>query len=170
MKKHKLFTALFICFSLVTFFLAGFIGFLTLTHTKGYSVQSNSMAPEFGAGSVVFVRRVKAEDLREGDIVTVHATNESMAFTHRIKRIDRDNSLIYTKGDNNSSEDPMPTDISLVVGRVWFSLPFLGSIAAVMQSRMFLVSLALIAMLLVAARTTLTMVKKYKEGGGKDAA
>ena len=170
MKKHRILSTLFICFSLITFFLAGFIGFLALTHTKGYSVQSNSMAPEFGAGSVVFVRSVQAEDLREGNIVTVQSTNGSMAFTHRIARIDREKSLVYTKGDNNPSEDPMPADMSLVVGRVWFSLPLLGTVSAVMQSRMFPVTLAIIAMMLVATRFILTMIKKHRKGGGKDAA
>lgn len=169
MNKHKILTVLLICFTLITFILAGFIGFLALTHTKGYSVQSNSMVPEFGVGSVVFVRSVKTEDLREGDIVTVQSTNDSMAFTHRITRVDRDKSLVYTKGDNNPGEDPMPADMTLVVGRVWFSLPLLGTLSAVMQSKTFLVSLALIAMLLAAARATLVTVKKHRKGGSKNA-
>jgi len=170
MKKHKWTSAIFICFSLITFLLAGFVGFLAVTHTKGYAVQSDSMAPVFGRGDVVFIRCVKAEDLRAGDIVTIRSTDGSMAFTHRITRIDKGKSLVYTKGDNNPGEDTMPADMSLIAGRVWFSLPFLGNISAAVQSRTFLILLAATAILFAVVRLILTAVYKHKKGGGKDAA
>lgn len=169
MKKHKLAAVLLICFTVITFLLAGFIGFLTVTHTKAYAVQSDSMQPAFGKGDVVFIRAVETADLRAGDVVTVQSTDGSMAFTHRITRVDKGKNLIYTKGDNNPGDDTMPADMSLVEGRVWFSLPFLGTVSAALQSRVFLISLAVIAILLVAARGILRRIKT-KKGGGMNAA
>lgn len=170
MKTHKLASALFILFTAVTFLLVGFIGFLMVTHTQPYAVQSDSMAPEFRKGDAVFARRMETADLRAGDIVTVRSSDGSRTFTHRITRIDKGKALIYTKGDNNPSEDSMPADISLVAGRVWFSLPYLGTVSAAVQSKTVLILLALIAVLLVFVRVVISAIKKTKKGGGKNAA
>lgn len=170
MKTHKLASALFILFTAVTFLLVGFIGFLMVTHTQPYAVQSDSMAPEFRKGDAVFVRRVDTADLHAGDIVTVRSSDGSRAFTHRITRIDTEQTLVYTKGDNSPSEDSMPAVMSMVAGRVWFSLPYLGTVSAAAQSRTFLIILALIAIFLTFVRISILAVKKFGKGGGKNAA
>jgi signal peptidase I len=166
MKKHRFLDALFICFTVVTLLLASFIGFMMVTHTKGYAVQSDSMYPAFRKGSAVFVRAVDTSDLRNGDIITVSSKDGSRSFTHRITRVDTKKSVVYTKGDNEPDEDKMPADMSLITGRVWFSLPYLGYISSAVQNRMLLVSLGIIAVLLIMTRAAAEIVKKIKKGGG----
>lgn len=169
MNKHRLLNILLICFTAITVLLAGFIGFLTFTQTKVFTVQSGSMSPALMINDAVFVRPVNTEELRAGDIITVKTPDGSRSFTHRITRIDTEKALVYTKGDANKSEDPMPADMSLVAGRVLFSVPYLGLLSALVQNRIFLISLAILAALLAGARMILT-ARKNKNGGGTDAA
>jgi signal peptidase I len=169
MNKKRFFNILLACFTTVTVLLAGFIVVLTLTQTKAYTVQSGSMSPALKINDAVFVRPANAEELRAGDIITVNTPDGSRSFTHRITRIDTQKALVYTKGDANKGEDPMPADMSLVAGRVWFTIPYIGLISAAVQSRMFLITLAILAALLAGVRMILS-VRKNKNGGGTDAA
>ena len=172
MNKKRLLNILLACFSTVTVLLAGFIIFLTVTHTKAFTVQSGSMSPAFNKGDAVFVRPVNTKDLKPNDVVTIQTPDATRSFTHRITRLDPEKSLVYTQGDANKSEDPMPADMSLVAGKVWFSVPYIGLLAGVVQSRIFLIIMAIMVTLLIGLRMLLTMpkLKKNKKGGGEDAA
>ncbi len=172
MNKQRLLNILLACFSTVTVLLAGFIVFLTLTQTKAFTVQSGSMSPEFNKGDAVFVRPVSTEDIKAKEIVTIQTPDGSKFFTHRITRVDREKSLVYTQGDANKSEDPMPADMSLIAGKVWFSVPYIGLLAGIVQNRMFLIVFAIMVTLLMGVRMLLTIpkFKKNKKGGGEDAA
>jgi signal peptidase I len=169
MNKRNIFNILLAGFTAVTVLLAGFIIFLTVTHTKAFTVQSGSMNPAFDKGDAVFVRPADAENLAAGDIVTIKTPDGSRYFTHRITRFNLERTVVFTKGDSNISEDPMPADISLVAGKVWFSIPYLGVLSAAVQNRLFLIVLASSAAILAAVRTIAT-AKKKKDGGGADAA
>jgi signal peptidase I len=170
MNKNKLAKAGFSVFTAITLLLVCFIGFLAVTQTKPYAVVTDSMSPAINKGDAVFTRRVNPSELRTGDIVTVNFNDGSGSFTHRIVRIDTKKSLIYTKGDNSPNQDPKPSAFSQIVGRMWFSVPLLGSLSMALGSKNFLVSIAIIAVLLVSARIIITARKKAKAGGGKDAA
>ncbi len=169
MNKHRFFNILFAVFTVFTVLLTGFIGFLFITHTKAYAVQSGSMSPAFNKGDAVFIRSVEAIELQTGDIITVKTPDDSSFFTHRITRFDEDKTVVYTKGDSNKSEDPMPADITLVAGRVYFSIPYIGMLSAAAQSKMFLITLAITVVLLTAIRLIVTRYKN-KNGGGAHAA
>lgn len=167
--KNKIARLLFIGFTVLTVLLVCFIGFLTVTHTKAYAVQSNSMSPAINKGDAIFIRSVKTEDLRSGTIVTVRTNDASGVFTHRITRVDTQNSLIYTKGDNNVDEDPMPSEISNIIGRILFRIPYIGSISLAVQNKTFVILIASAAIILISASAVLSR-KKAKDGGGKNAA
>lgn len=169
MKKQRLLNILLACFTVVTVLLAGFIVFLTVTHTKAFTVQSGSMSPAFSKGDAVFVRPVNNEDIKANEIVTIQTPDGSRFFTHRITRVDTENSLVYTKGDSNKSEDPMPADMTLIAGKVWFSIPYIGLLAGIVQSRMFLITLA-VTMLLLVFLQVVVVAYKNKNGGGTYAA
>jgi signal peptidase I len=169
MYKNRVLNVLFACFVVLTFLLAGFIVFLTATHTKAFAVQTDSMYPSIKKGDVVFIRAVSPEELNEDDIITVSYNDNSGYFTHKITRIDREKSSIYTKGDNNSSEDPVPAEFWQITGRVWFVVPFIGNLSLAVQSRILLISLAATAIMLALARTVISSRKIKKDGGGKDA-
>ena len=169
LNKQRLLNILLACFTAITVTLAGFIGFLTFTHTKVFTVQSGSMSPAFNKGDAVFIRPVNTGDLQAGDIVTIKTPDSGRHFTHRITRVEPDKNLIYTKGDANKSDDPMPADMSLVAGKVWISVPYLGFLSAAVQNRMFLIVLAILAILAAGTRMAFG-ARKNKDGGGTDAA
>ena len=90
-------------------------------------VLSGSMEPAIGVGSVVII---KPEDKYEiGDIITFGKdTKNDIPTTHRIveMRAIGGKILYKTKGDANSSDDAREVGESEVIGKVLFSIPYLG--------------------------------------------
>ena len=166
--KSGIYNTLLALFTVLTLSLLGFILILRFTDSTVLSVQSGSMSPVFNEGDAIVIRRTATDKHKSGDIVTVQTPDKSRSFTHRIIRVDFEEGLVYTGGDALKSEDPMPADISLVIGKYWFKIPFLGSFSQKMNIRFILILLAIIWLVLTAARFVLTAIKKRK-AGEKDA-
>ena len=68
-------------------------------------VKSDSMAPTFCAGDLIFIKKCDTSTLKEGDIICFHTIidNEYALNTHRIQKIDEvgDARSYTTRGDNN---------------------------------------------------------------------
>ena len=94
---------------------------------KIMTVISGSMAPEIKMGSVVVVKPVS--DYKIGDVITFGPYNKTKApTTHRIydiKVVDSE-SVYITKGDVNNAPDSREIKKSDIVGKVLFSVPFMG--------------------------------------------
>jgi signal peptidase len=90
-------------------------------------VQSGSMMPIIKTGSVVFVKPV--DDYKIGDIITFGPYSKDKApTTHRIydtKIVNRAAAYI-TKGDANNAPDKREVKEKDIIGKVLFSIPFLG--------------------------------------------
>lgn len=69
-------------------------------------VKSDSMAPTFSAGDLIFIKKCDTSTLKEGDIICFHTIieNEYALNTHRIKSIESvgDAKSYTTIGDNNN--------------------------------------------------------------------
>ncbi len=93
---------------------------------SAYIVQSGSMEPAIGAGSVVVVR--PAEQYQKGDVITFQRPGDAISTTHRIVevRVQEGQYMYTTKGDNNDSADDVPVAKTAVKGTVLFSVPQLG--------------------------------------------
>lgn len=69
-------------------------------------VKSDSMAPTFRAGDLIFIKKCDTSTLKEGDIICFHTIidNEYALNTHRIKKIEEsgDARSYTTLGDNNN--------------------------------------------------------------------
>ena len=92
-------------------------------------VRSGSMSPKFDMGSVVFVKPIGAEEIKVGDIITFQGFGGSQELTtHRVVGIDKSSSGLKftTKGDANRVSDPDQVQAKNVIGRVSFSIPWLG--------------------------------------------
>jgi signal peptidase len=97
-----------------------------------FVVVSGSMKPSILPGSVVVTKEQKVYST--GQVVTfksdfgVDVKNPKYLITHRILRVDDKSGVPYfiTKGDANENEDLKPVNSNLVLGRVLFSIPFLG--------------------------------------------
>lgn len=90
-------------------------------------VQSGSMEPEFGAGSMILV--YPSQEYEEGDIITFRRDEERAPITHRIQEVVKDDEITYiTKGDANVSHDMDEVAIGQVIGKVRLSIPYIGTL------------------------------------------
>ena len=105
---------------------------LTLPRVFGYDIYgilSNSMEPSISTGSVIYVEKVDASQIKVNDIITFKMDSQSdVVATHRVVKINDDQSFV-TKGDHNKTEDAMPVNQKRLIGRSVMSIPFLGYIS-----------------------------------------
>lgn len=80
-----------------------------VSNLMGYTplvVKSDSMAPTFRAGDLIFIKKCDTSTLKEGDIICFHTIidNEYALNTHRIQKIETsgDARSYTTLGDNNN--------------------------------------------------------------------
>jgi len=115
---------------------------------KVFSVQSGSMQPALPTGSLILVQRRNIYSV--GDIITFRTADNLKTITHRINKITvitdqktkEEHGEYTTKGDANDVPD---TEIVLkpkIIGKVIFSLPYLGypiSFAKTLQGLIILI-------------------------------
>jgi len=92
-------------------------------------VLSGSMEPTIRTGSVVVIK--PEDNYKEGDIITFGKdTKKDIPTTHRIvkTRAVEGVMLFSTKGDANDSPDLRETKQNEIIGKVLFSVPFVGYI------------------------------------------
>ena len=81
-------------------------------------VKSDSMAPTFCAGDLIFIKKCDTSTLKEGDIICFHTIidNEYALNTHRIQKIDEvgDARSYTTLGDNNHGVTDIISDGDIV--------------------------------------------------------
>lgn len=107
-------------------------GKTTLFGSEIMVVLSGSMAPTFNTGSIVAVKPVKFEEIKQGDIVTFK-NEDDLTITHRVMEIN-DGKLI-TKGDANNGKDSMPVTADRVIGEVQYSVPLIGYLIEFVKSK-----------------------------------
>lgn len=106
-----------------------------------YYVLTDSMKPTFSRGSLVYAKPVAFEDIHVGDILVFENAAYKKNFVHRVVRITNDQ-WIFTKGDANNVEDPLPAEYSCCRGIVKFHLPVVGFPAQFLHSTAGKVSIA----------------------------
>lgn len=104
-----------------------------------FSIQTESMYPTLLPGDLIFDTGVKdASELRKDDIITYWTVinGERVLNTHRIYEIyDGGGYLIFsTKGDNNTSADPLTVHESEVVGKYSFRVAGVGKVFDYLQT------------------------------------
>ena len=105
-----------------------FVG--TKINVLGYEakvVQSGSMEPAILTGSLIVI--APAAEYRLGDVVTYGPdTQKQIPVTHRIVEVKGEGRQMQfvTKGDANEDPDPVVVRQRDVIGKVLFSLPYLG--------------------------------------------
>ncbi len=101
-----------------------------------FSVQTDSMQPEFSKGDYILVSECDPNSLQVGDIVTYHTFIEGTKAinTHRIVEILNEDGMLQfrTQGDNRET-NPEPDEILLAAGDVigkynGTRIPVLGSV------------------------------------------
>ncbi|MFA4831279.1 MAG: signal peptidase I [Patescibacteria group bacterium] len=94
---------------------------------KVMTVLSGSMEPAIRVGSIVVVK--PASEYKVGDIITFGKISKTQTpTTHRINEIKGTGVMqtYVTKGDTNNAPDAREVRQSEIVGKVLFSVPYLG--------------------------------------------
>lgn len=105
-------------------------------------VLSGSMEPEFSIGDLIVVK--ETTDYKEKDIVVYQ--EGAILVVHRI--LSMDGETVITKGDaNNAADDPI--DVSVIKGKVLFSIPYAGTIVSMIKTPVGTLIIAGLAIALV---------------------
>ncbi len=98
---------------------------------KFLMVQSGSMRPEIKTGSVIFVKPTLEYKIE--DVITFNDVKETT--THRIHDMEVvSGELLYvTKGDANNRPDKKRVKEQDIVGKVFFSVPYIGYIVDIIK-------------------------------------
>lgn len=119
--------------TVIFLFISSFVLLSTVLNLPGsiklLTVQTGSMAPTISAGSVIVV--APAPSYQQGDIVTYRVANDpdkKQTITHRIfqNRTLESGTVLITKGDANEAPDNGSITKDQIIGKVQFSIPFLG--------------------------------------------
>ena len=86
-------------------------------------VYTGSMEPAVPVGGLVVIKSVNPETLREGDIICFRLS-ESTSVTHRIINVTDEG--FRTKGDANEDPDQEIVEKENIIGKVIFTIPFIG--------------------------------------------
>jgi len=100
-------------------------------------VKSGSMEPAVHVGSIVVIQ--PAASYAAGDVITFgEDTKTQIPTTHRIVRVEGSaaQTAFVTKGDANDAEDPTPTSISKVKGKMLFTIPYVGYALAFARTKL----------------------------------
>ena len=114
---------------------------------KAYIVNTNSMEPTIKVGDIVIIKKVKAEKLNQGDVITF--TQEGEVITHRITKIETEekSTQYVTKGDNNNAEDTLKIKYEDIIGKEILTIPQLGKAMQLLDSKIILLIIILIILI-----------------------
>ena len=138
---------------------------------NAYVVLSGSMLPEIAIKDIVVTKKVPAEDLEIGDIITFISPDTrygGISITHRILDKSYDESLgsytYRTKGDNNNVADTALVPNNNILGKVILKIPKLGYIQDLLSSKGGLIIIVLIPCLVI---LSYDIMKIFKNVGQK---
>lgn len=117
---------------------------------KLYTVESGSMIPELKINSLIIVKKTLPKEIEIGDIITYYGKRSSTRVTHRVVDVGGENEYFITRGDANNVEDSLPVEKERVVGKVIYSIPYLGYILKFLssiQGIVFIVSMGILWMI-----------------------
>lgn len=89
-----------------------------------YAIVSGSMEPAYPTGSLVYAQPVAGEDLRLGDVAAFWRDQD--VIVHRVDSVEPAEKEFVAKGDANDDVDLRPVSFRDVIGRVVFSIPYVG--------------------------------------------
>ena len=130
-----------------------------------YIVMSDSMNPEFYKGSLAFVRESPPQEIFSNDIITYHSpVNPDSLVTHRVVEVRTQNRYSYiTRGDANPANDPNPVPSANVVGRVVYTVPYIGYLLDFVQTREGLILLIFVPGALINIYELVKIVRYMRE-------
>lgn len=163
-------------FFIIIVFLIAFIAIILLmkfntnSNLNFFTVLSGSMEPQIPSGSLILTRVENEYNIN--DVITFVPTPETQVpITHRIINIERKNDevIYYSKGDANNAPDNIPVTKNQILGKIIFTIPFLGKLFAYAKTQTgFILLVILPASLIiiseiVSMKKEITILKKNNE-------
>lgn len=98
-----------------------------------YVIVSGSMEPIIRVRDAVLTKRVDADDIEVGDVVTYRSNDSAyygILITHRVVNIKEENGkkIFITKGDHNETVDRKAVTADQIYGKVIMRIPKIGYI------------------------------------------
>ncbi len=120
------------------------------------TVLTSSMEPGLPPGTLVVVKPIETNEIAMGDVITYQIeSGKPGVITHRITGITNssDGSRTFTlQGDNNDVADDLQVIPIQVVGKLWYSVPWIGNVSNYVNGdgRSWLVPVVAIALFIYA--------------------
>lgn len=125
-----------------------------------YIVDSGSMSPTLKLGALIIVKEAEPKEILKDDIITYRGSGDSVV-THRVTKIEDEGSTFITKGDANKTADPIPLDSNRLIGKVMFSIPYIGFLLKLIRSKVGFILIA--TLILVGIIVQILEIKKAKK-------
>lgn len=133
-------------------------------------IRGGSMEPAIHLGAVVDVVSATAEQIQPGDVVSMKAEN-GVIITHRVTRAHLlDGTFFEVKGDANKTPDPILVPYKSLMGRVAFSVPYLGYLMYMLTIPTGILSVFLLAGTLLLAIWLLEDLEEAEEEDAEEEA
>ena len=98
--------------------------------SKPYTVLTGSMVPQYSPGTLVVVKPADISEIGLGDVITYQLeSGRPEVVTHRVVGIGAaadGEPLLITRGDANDADDADPVRGVQIVGKLWYSVPYIG--------------------------------------------
>lgn len=122
---------------------------------KSYIITTSSMEPNVQVGDVVICKKIDANELKEGDVITFNKDGE--VITHRITKIqtENDKKLYITKGDNNTLEDNEKIEENQIKGKMIIKIPKMGTFINALSNNIILLITLLVILIVGFAKISL---------------
>ncbi len=160
---------IFLAFIVLVALLLIFSAFPITGNYKLFVVQSGSMAPAIKMGSIVVVK--PANDYKIGDVITFGPYSRKKApTTHRIYDIKVVNGqpVYITKGDANNAPDTREITKREILGKVLFSVPFLGYAVAFAKKPLGFFLIIILPAILIIFEEIKNIVNEIKKNDKKE--
>ena len=141
-----------------------------------YAVLSGSMEPTLPLGALAVVRPVDPATIRTGDVITYQLrSGEPVVATHRVVGLGSTvagEPTFETRGDASAATDAEPVRAVQVQGRLWYAVPYLGRVGALLTgTQRDALSAGLVVVLLgYAAWQVVGAVRERRAASGREPA
>lgn len=141
---------------IITFLILGFLAKksdsgISIGGYRVYDILTGSMNPTIKPGNLVVVKEVLPNEVKKNDIITFRSDITNNITTHRAIDIVNSGGKIefITKGDANNTQDPIPLDGKLLVGKVIFQVPYLGAfLSSLQKNKLIFIGLIVVIILI----------------------
>ena len=128
--------------------------------TRYEPVFTGSMEPAIPVGSIVVIKPVDPESLKEGDIICFKLS-EPTSITHRIVNIT--NEGFITKGDANEDPDQWIVKRENVIGKAIFTIPYIGYLGYFVRTPIGFILLIVIPASLIIITEIRNIIKELRK-------